>query len=296
MDHDAPRLTWPARRRPRLSDAETEARVLAAGAALVAEQGLSLSLEHLAMDDVIHAAGVSRTSSYRRWPSKEHYAADLLLHLAEASELSGDVPGLDEALAALPDAAFADVATAEGRWTALVETLRVLVHTDFVAMLDSADWRTYVVLRGAHVGLPDGTVRARVAQALTATERRFTRTRAAAFETLATATGHRLRPDDPRGWDGLALTVGALTTGLLIRAWSDPADLTSPTDRRAFGATLVSPWTTATLLVAGVFLDAVEADPAVDGDTDRVAEMRDRARDVGGAVRAAVAELRRHEA
>lgn len=292
---DAMRLKRPASRRPRLSDAETEARMLEAGAAFVTAQGLSLSLEHLSMEELIHAAGVSRTSSYRRWPTKDLFTADLLLRLAEAAELSGGIPGLEEAFAQLPHAAFAHVDTPQGRRTALVETLRVLVQTDFVAMLDSSDWRTYVSLRAAHVGLPDGALRARVAEALGVTERRFTRVRAAAFETLAVSTGHRLPPADPRGWSGLALAVGAVTTGLLIRGWSDPADLMTPVETRAYGSDVVSTWPTATLVTAGVYLDAVETDPDVVWDEARIAALRASAGDLAGAVSSAAEGLRHRE-
>ena len=61
--------------------------MLDAGARLIAAQGLSLSLEHVSMEELISDAGVSRTSSYRRWPTKDLFAADLLLHLARNTRL-----------------------------------------------------------------------------------------------------------------------------------------------------------------------------------------------------------------
>lgn len=284
-------LTRNPGRRPRLSDAETEERMLKAGLQFVAQQGLSLSLEHLSMENLIQAAGVSRTSSYRRWPTKDTFAADLLLTLAQAADLSGDVPGLTEALAATSGAAFVELETQQGRRNAVVEVLRVLFDTDFLAMLHSADWRSYIALRAGHIGLPAGDLRTRVAEALAQTEQRFTRARAAAFRMLADGMGYRLRHPDPEAWDRLSLTIGAVATGMLIRGYSDPHAVTATVVVTALGSTAPAPWSTSTLASAGIFLDAVEPDPAVVWSPDRIAALRAQAGDLAGTISAALASL-----
>src|SRR6266508_3005306 len=63
--------TGAARRRVRISDAETERRMLDAALEMIATRGMSVSLEHLSLEEVIGAAGVSRSSAYRRWPYKD---------------------------------------------------------------------------------------------------------------------------------------------------------------------------------------------------------------------------------
>lgn len=271
---------------------ETEARMLDAGVRFVADQGLSLSLEHLSMEELIQAAGVSRASSYRRWPTKDLFAADLLLKLAMATELSGDIPGLPGALAAIPEEAFASLDTEQGRRNAVVEVLRVVMDTDFLAMLRSADWRSYIALRAAHIGLPDGELRVRVADALSQTERRFTGTRAAAFEVLAELAGYRLRRPDPQAWQRLSLTVGAVATGMLIRGYSDPEAVIGTSELAAFGCTIPAHWSTSTLASVGILLDAVEPDPAVVWDAGRVAALRARVGDAAGTVQKVLASLR----
>ncbi|MBM7788515.1 TetR/AcrR family transcriptional regulator [Tenggerimyces flavus] len=79
--------TGVARRRRRLSDTETAARMLAAGAKLVGRTGLTVSLEHLSLEDLIHAAGVARSAVYRRWPYKDLFFGDLLRELAASLSL-----------------------------------------------------------------------------------------------------------------------------------------------------------------------------------------------------------------
>lgn len=273
------------RRRPRLSDAETERRMLQAGLGFVAEQGLSLSLEHLPMEELIHAAGVSRTSSYRRWPTKDLFAADLLLALAQATDLSSDIPGLTDALAAISDEVLADLGSAQGRRNAVVEVLRVIVEADFLAMLDSSAWRTYIALRAAHGGLPDGDLRARVADAISETERTFTASRAVAFEALAQIMGYRPSSPDPRAWERLSLTVGALAVGMLIRGYADREAVTSTTDAAQLGSTLVSPWSTPALATVSVVLTGIEPDPSIEWDVARVSALRTQTADMARTVR-----------
>ncbi len=272
-------------RRPRLSDVETERRMLQAGARFVVEQGLSLSLEHLSIEELIHAAGVSRTSSYRRWPTKDLFTADLLLLLASATELSGEIAGLSAALASLEDDLLASVDTEQGRRDAVVAILRVVLEADFLAVLDSTEWRQYIALRAAHVGLPDDDLRERVAGELRDTERRFTLARATALQALTGLIGYRLRSPEPAAWHRLSLTLGALSTGMLIRGYSDPDAVRSTSTLTPFGSSVPAQWSVATLATVGILLDSLEPDPAVVWDEARIAELRARMADIEGTVR-----------
>jgi AcrR family transcriptional regulator len=261
-------------RRERLSDAETEERMLNAGLQSIAEQGLSLSLEHLQAERLIQAAGVSRTSYYRRWPTKGLFAADLLLRLAQATDLSGEIPGLAEALRAIPEPLVAGLDTAQGRRDIVVEVLRIVAESDFFAMLHSPGWRSYIALRAAHLGVPDGELRARVADALAATERRFTTRRTAAFQSLMHILGYRLRDPHTSDWDQLSLTIAAVSTGMLIRGYSDPEAVTTTVEDAAFDSSHAARWSPATRSLVGVVLGATEPDPAVTWDAERIAPLR----------------------
>ena len=72
-----------ARRGRRLSDHETEQRMLQAAVAMVSRTGLTVSLEHISFEDVIRDAGVSRSAVYRRWPYKDLFFSDLVKELAQ---------------------------------------------------------------------------------------------------------------------------------------------------------------------------------------------------------------------
>lgn len=154
-------------RRRRLSDAETEQRMLDAGTRLVGEQGLSLSLEHISMEELIADAGVSRTSSYRRWPTKDAFAADLLLHIAGQTQLSTDRAPYLDAIRNLPPELTEHLDTAQGRRDVAVEVMRTLAIADFSGSLASPSWRSFVVLRAAHGTLPAGELWDRLTEALT---------------------------------------------------------------------------------------------------------------------------------
>jgi AcrR family transcriptional regulator len=71
-----------ARRERRLSDQETERRMLGAALAVVSRTGLTVSLDHLSFEDIIRDADVSRSAVYRRWPYKDLFFSDLVKQLA----------------------------------------------------------------------------------------------------------------------------------------------------------------------------------------------------------------------
>lgn len=261
------------RRRSKLSDTETEARMLEAGVRYVTRQGLSLSLEHLSMEDLIKEAGVSRTSSYRRWPTKDHFAADLLLRLATAAEMGEDLSPLAGALRSLSADLFDDLASEQRRRDLVVEVLRVVMTADFHAMLDSPQSRTFIVLRAAHIGLPDGDVRSRVAEIIRRTEQDFARTRALAFELLSRFIGYRLRQPDAIDWHQVSVAIGSQATGMLIRAYADRDGVVGTRVLSPFGSTRDADWSSATLASVGMFLDATEPDPEVAWGPERIAEV-----------------------
>lgn len=259
--------------RPRLSDSETQERMLAAGASYVAEAGLSLSLEHLSMEDLIREAGVSRTSSYRRWPTKDAYAADLLVHLARTTRLSDDFTGYASALTepALDVGLFE---APQGRRDVVVEAMRRLTQADYEQSLASTPWRNYVMLRAAHAGLPDGRVRTEVAQALRETERTFRTHRARALQASAALLGYRLNDPETFDWDAIALLLTATFTGVIVQAFSEPDVVHTTTLRRPFGASSPALWSPAALASANVFFSAAEPDPTITWDAPHLAATR----------------------
>ena len=258
-------------RRPRLSDAETERRMLDAGRRSIGRYGLSLSLEHLNMEELIADSGVSRTSSYRRWPTKDAFAADLLLHSAENTRMTADFAPYADAVRSLDPSLWAHLDTEQGRRDAIVEVFRVLLDADLRASLGSPSWRSYVVLRAAHAGLPDGELRDRIAAALRETERGFVGYRARVMEAASQLMGYRLKDPASLDWHSFAEVLSATFTGLGVRAFSDPDAVTATAVRAPFGSSRTAAWSTAALAGALVYFGAAEPDPDVVWDAPRVA-------------------------
>jgi AcrR family transcriptional regulator len=51
---------------------------------MVNRTGLTVSLDHISLEQVIRDAGVSRSAAYRRWPYKDLFFSDLVKQLAKA--------------------------------------------------------------------------------------------------------------------------------------------------------------------------------------------------------------------
>ena len=103
--------------------------MLEAALALVESQGLTVSLDHLSLENVIARADVSRSSAYRRWPYKDLFLADLLVAVARDTDLTIEPPGLVDELRAL--IASADLSDAQARRDLLIEALRVSSASEF---------------------------------------------------------------------------------------------------------------------------------------------------------------------
>lgn len=247
--------------------------MLAVGRKAVAQTGFTLSLEHLRMEDLIRDSGVSRTSSYRKWPTKDAYAADLLIDIAQATDLLDDGRCLLPALqTALPEAT-SSLSTPEGRHEALVELLRVSLAADFNATSASRDWSVFLSLRAGYRDLPEGPARDAIGAALRETSRRFTTIRGRSLRQFTEILGYRLRTDVYVDWADLSNVIGDLWTGLTIRSYVDGDDLVAPVQASVSGTTERT-WTRASLTVARMFLAAVEPDPTVVWDEQRIVSLQ----------------------
>lgn len=248
--------------------------MLDAGARLIGRLGLSLSLEHVSMEDLIKDAGVSRTSSYRRWPTKDAFAADLLLHIAENTRLTTDFAPYASAVRLIDPELVAHLDDPQARWNLIVEAFRTLTAADFAATMASETWRSYLVLRTAQGSLPDGALRERIRAALATTERSFTDYRARALQAASGLMGFRLRYPDALGWHPLAELLSASFTGMALRGYSGDDDVITERLCSPFGSTHAAPWTLATLASGNNFFGATELDPNISWDAERLAQTR----------------------
>jgi AcrR family transcriptional regulator len=259
-----------ARRRPRSSDEQTARRVLDAALAQVAADGIGVGLDRVGFEDAIRAADVSRASAYRRWPTREAFAADVLVELARGSEVPGLAAPMGDRLAAVVTGADpAAWQTAAGRRDVVVELLRVAFQADLEAAAASATFRGYLALRAAFAGLDDEALRARVAAELAVGERRAVARGATILSAAAELTGMRLAPPlaGPEGFALVARGVAAASVGFVVSALTDPAVLDVAFEVAAHGSSSAAEWSVPAFVLTGLVLGACEPDPAAPART-----------------------------
>lgn len=228
-------------------------------------------------EQVIKESGVSRTTAYRRWPSKASFLADVLVAAVRTTTLTGESPEQIEDLRHLLTTRTGDIATEQGRRNLIVAALRESVQQDVGRVVASPQWRTYFALTATLRGLPEGEIRDEVGAALAETDRDFTERRRRVYERLATIIGYRLAPGFAAGagFEGLASAMGTIMTGIVVKVCARPDLLTETTVLAPFGSTEHTEWTAPALQAVGFLLASLEPDRAIAWDAQRVAAVRD---------------------
>lgn len=266
----------PGRRRQRLTDRETEQRMLSAALAAVSRTGLSVSLEHIRLEEVIREAGVSRSAVYRRWPYKDMFYADLLRELAKGREpfLVPDRSQAMEAMRALA-AQHADLfETAEGRRELAVELLRQGNLEDYAVIAASAQWRTYIGLHATYLSLDDGALRDDVHRLLVQSELNLAGYLARTVEGFAALLGFRLRPDLEFTFETVAALAIAMLRGAVIMNPVLPELEARAMRGNPFGGIEPAEWSPVAMAMTSLVMSFLEPDPAVRWDAARLAAVR----------------------
>ncbi len=283
-------LTGP--RRLRLSDQETEERMLHAAADLIHRSGLTVSLEHISFEEVIQRAAVSRTAAYRRWPYKDLFFSDLLRELARANRPAA-TPGLAETAASLRDAALEHLdwlETVEGRRDLILELVRLGGWSDFETMLGSTEWRTYLALHATFLSIADEGLRGELQAALAASEEDFISRIARSWELVAGLLGYRLRPDLGGSFEMVATLASASLRGLVIMALSTPEIASQRIQARPFGASRSAEWSQSAMAAGCIAYAVFEPDPTIEWSQERLASVRQAIASVSFPARTSTAE------
>jgi AcrR family transcriptional regulator len=262
-----------ARRGRRLSDQETEQRMLQSAVHMVSSAGLTVSLDHISLEDVIRSADVSRSTVYRRWPHKDLFFSDLVKELARTatpSILADEVALLTEIFEERDDWLH----SAAQRQGFVAELFRRLALLDFQMLSASAQWRTYIALNATFMSLADDQLRNQVQAALADSEREHLARVARAWELLTGLLGYRLRPELGTSFGDLAALLNATMRGLVIMASSMPELSEHRTSTGPLTGTATGDWSLPALGLAGVASAFIEPDPDVEWDSDRIASVR----------------------
>jgi AcrR family transcriptional regulator len=243
---------------------------------LIDDSGLTVSLDHISFEEVIQQAGVSRSAAYRRWPYKDLFFSDLLKELATAARPAA-VSGFEATTASIRQIALAHVdwlETADGRRDLVLEMIRRGALNDFETMFGSTEWRTYLALHATFLSVADKKLRSDLQTALAKSERGFITRIAASWEQLAGLLGYRLRPEVQGSFEMIASLASATLRGLVIMALSTPETASRRIQARPVGAARAAEWSPVALTTASIAFAFLEPDPAVEWNSERLAEVR----------------------
>lgn len=253
-------------------------RLVATAVAEIEAHGLTVGLDHISLERVIKASGVSRATAYRHWPHKADFLAEVLIATVRATTLEPETAEELADLRALLEQRRADLLADTGRRDVVVEGLRRTAEGDYRRVLASPQWRTYLALHATCRGLPEGSLRDQVAAELARTEDRFTRHRAEVLGRLVGVMGYRLVPPlaGETGLRVLGEAAGAMMRGLVTTAAADLAGAGGPGETlrvAPFGSTAEADWSRPALHLVGVIVSHIEPDPEVSWDDDRLAAL-----------------------
>ena len=263
-----------ARRGRRLSDHETEQRMLRAAVATVHRTGLTVSLDHISLEDVIRDADVSRSAVYRRWPYKDLFFSDLVRELAKDATPPGIVTAELELIRHVVAGHQDWLEARELRHSLVVELFRQLALLDFEALYGSTGWRTYLALHATFLSLANGDLRDQVQAALAQSERSHTARVAKAWEQLAGLFGYRLQPESGVTFETLATLLNATMRGMVVMALSMPEIATRRLQASPFGAATQDEWSLPAMGLASIASAFLEPDPVIEWDDTRLAAVR----------------------
>lgn len=187
-----------ARRIPR---SDLRERILREGSALLSATGVTASLDHVNMDELIRRVGVPRSSVFAAFGSKEELITELMVQLLRRGpESRGPAysPIIANGMAVLaehgsrlrrPDG----TRDPDGEHAVFREIVRVVLAHNADAMRDSLDWQTYMALSASVLSLPAAR-RERVRTALRESEEEMMMAMVGFHAAALSAVGRRLLP------------------------------------------------------------------------------------------------------
>ena len=263
-----------ARRGRRLPEDETEQRMLRSALAMVHQNGLTVSLEHISFEDVIREADVSRTSAYRRWPHKDLFFSDLVLQLAR-DPAPGIVADEMDLIRRIAVGRLDQLADSQARRALVIELFRQLPVLDFETLYASPGWRTYLALHATLLSLTDSGLRSQVQAALAQAEQDHLARVARAWQLMTGLLGFRLRAESGVTFETLAALVNAAMRGLIMTALTVPGIATQRTTARPFDAPEAREWSLPALGLGAIATAFLEPNPDFTWDPERAAAIRE---------------------
>ncbi|NQX11904.1 TetR/AcrR family transcriptional regulator [Microbacteriaceae bacterium VKM Ac-2855] len=185
----------PTKRAKRIPAEEVRVRMIAAARDVVARDGLTVSFDHLPMEEYIKKAGVPRSSVYRIWSTREEFVADLIGEVFSAERYSdGFDPTAIVAMTHVYQDNLERMDTAVGRRAVVHEMIRVGTTINFHHLSESVEWVSYNTLFTSLDSIPDGPAHAAVSAVVERIETRFAQRMAAFYRDMIRRYGVTLKP------------------------------------------------------------------------------------------------------
>ncbi|MGV9834313.1 TetR/AcrR family transcriptional regulator [Nocardia niigatensis] len=219
--------TGASKRGARLAPVEVRERLLDLAMEMLADTGLTVSLSHLSLEELMRQADVPRSSVRRVWPTTQAFYLDLMERMIEAERSQGmafDQEALDIATAVVEQ--YQDrLSTVEGRWSVMREAVRQAVERNFYAVSESLSWRTFIALVATLPALQPED-QERLIAALRTTEAHFIDRMVEFYATMMPILG--LRPKEGFNLRAFAAAASSLTEGMIGRRLTNPTIVTTP--------------------------------------------------------------------
>lgn len=252
--------TSAAARRPRLAPGELRRRMLDAALQMVEQAGgLTVSLAHLNMEEIIRLAMVPRSSVYREWGTREDFYVELIVALIEPEpdqSLAFDVQTLRLAHLVVDDNAER-LGTVDGRREVLREAIRLGTLRNYQMVCDSLQYRTTTALLAALPAFTDAQ-RRRVGDAVRSAEFFFADRMVNFYEAFLPRLGFRMRASFTERH--LATAAASIVEGMSRRNSTTPEPVNTPVSYPGLDGEQVD-WHMAALALLGVVEFMVEPIP-----------------------------------
>ncbi len=251
----------------RLSDEQTAKRMLEVATDQVyrEHEGLPVSFDSLKFEDIIADAGVARSAVYRRWPTKNHFYADLLRELSGHNRPA--IGAFDENTVQLTIRLirenFDEFREPESRHAWVVELCRQGALQNYSAIAGSVEWNVYITITATLSTLPtQSPLREDLQHGLLESEKNFYTKMGYFYQNLMDLFGYRLIADLADITPEVVAQLGAaIVEGLAVNTIADPnvANLRFKAD--PFSTGRMEQWSLPGLGFTSVVLSFVEPDP-----------------------------------
>lgn len=217
-------------RRRRLAPEQVRERVLLAACELTTEAGgLTVSPGTVNFELIVQHADVPRSAVYRIWETKDDFMVEFLRYFVRERKSTDEKwwegtaafdPETIEVVRAVVYERRAELDTPEGRRAVLREAVRQGAQRNFVAVLTSPHWRTYVALNATVNSILDQETKAELHATLCEAEKAFIAKMVDFYKGMGSALG--MLPRSPLRYEHFAAAGAAVIEGLVLRAVLNP--------------------------------------------------------------------------